>query len=356
MSGARRAIAGAVDSMIDSERLPMPHPKVELHVHLEGAIHPETALELARRNGVRLPFDDAESLRRWFRFESFDKFIEVYLAVTGCLRTAADYELIVVEFARDAMRQNLRHAEVTFSPATHAYFFGVAPETFLEGLRVGRARAAREFGLDILWVFDIVRNSPEPARDAEFTLETLRAARGDGAVALGLGGKEPGFPCEPFEPWFRRALEDGFRSVPHAGELCGPESVRAAVERLGAHRIGHGVRAADDPALLGELARRGVHLEVCPTSNVRLGVARSLEEHPLPRILAAGVPVSVNSDDPALFNVSLTEELEHLEEAMGLPPGTRERLTLAALDASFLPPERKAALRAEFEREFAAAR
>lgn len=308
-------------------------PKTELHVHLEGAIAPGTALELARRNGAELPRDTVEGLREWFRFRDFDHFIRVYIAITRCLRTADDYELVVVEFARDLARQNVRRAETTFSPGTHE-MFGVRRETFLEGLRRGRRRAREEFGVAIDWIFDIVRNAPDAARWADYTLETALGARADGVVALGLGGKEEGFPCEPFAPWFERAREAGLHSAPHAGEFGGAAGVRAAVERLGAERIGHGIGAIEDPGVVRLLVERGVALEVCPTSNALLGAAPA-DAHPLRRLKGAGVRLTLGSDDPALFGTSLSDELALARRRHGF---TREEIaeTMAlAAEVSF---------------------
>jgi aminodeoxyfutalosine deaminase len=283
-------------------------PKAELHVHLEGAIRPATLLELARRNNVGLPATDLDGLRRWFVFRDFPHFVEIYIAITRCLRTAADYELIVHEFGAEMARQHVRYAEVTFTPASHRVR-GIADDAWFGGLSRGRARARAEFGVEIAWVFDLPRSMV--AREPGLGDDTVAVAiegMSEGVVALGLGGIEAGFPPEPFAPWFARARAAGLRSVPHAGETVGPASVRGALDALGAERIGHGVRAIEDPALVAELAERGIPLEVSPTSNLRLGVYPDYAAHPLPRLLAAGVELTVNSDDPPLFNTTLNDE------------------------------------------------
>ncbi|MDP9363555.1 MAG: adenosine deaminase, partial [Chloroflexota bacterium] len=193
-------------------------PKVELHVHLEGAIRPETLLELARRNRVALPAEDLGGLRRWFAFRDFAHFVEVYVAITQCLRTEADYALIVHEFGAAMAAQNDRYAEVTFSPATH-HLLGVPQEVYFAGLTRGREQARAEFGVEIAWVFDIVRQYADPARTApmaDYTTAVAIEGKEDGVVALGLGGAEAGAPPEPFAPWFERARAAGLRSVPHA--------------------------------------------------------------------------------------------------------------------------------------------
>jgi len=175
-----------------------------------------------------------------------------------------------------------------------------------------------------------------------------------GVVALGLAGAEDGAPPEPFEPWFDKARAAGLRSAPHAGEHAGPASVWGAVRALGAERIGHGVRAIEDPALVTYLAQAGIPLDVCPLSNVRLGVAESLEHHPLPRLLDAGVIMTVNSDDPSLFNTSLSDDYAALVDPMGLSVAQLDQLVLNGFRSAFLPPDRKAALLVQAERELAA--
>jgi aminodeoxyfutalosine deaminase len=276
-------------------------PKAELHLHLEGAIRPTTLLTLAQRNGITLPYSTLEELRDWFRFRDFDHFVEVYRAISNCLCTADDYELIAFELAEELAGQNARYAEVGFSPAFQARA-GIAQTQYLDGLRRARERAQRELGVELAWIFDLGRawlgGETETQRWASYTVDVAIEARQDGVVALGLGGPEVDHPPEPFAPLFARGRAVGLHSAPHAGEHVGPPSIWGVLNALGAERIAHGVRAIEDPALVAELARRGVALDLCPTSNVRLGVYASLAEHPLPRLLAAGVVITVNSDDP----------------------------------------------------------
>jgi len=330
-------------------------PKAHLHVHLEGSILPETLLTLARRNGVALPADSVEGLRTWFTFRDFNHFIEIYLTITRCLRTAEDYELIAYEFGAEMAREHVRYAEVTFSPSTHEAL-GVPFDTLFAGLTRGRARARAEFGVEMVWIFDIVRNiRPEARRDqwAEYTLARAVEGMGDGVVALGLGGAEGDNPPEAFAPWFARAREAGLHCIPHAGETDGPESVWGAIRALGAERIGHGVRASEDPALVEYLRDHQIALEVCPTSNLRLGVYADYAAHPLRRLYEAGVPITINADDPPLFNTTLNHEVELLATAFGLSLDEIDAILLNGVRYSFLPAERKAALEAEFVAELA---
>jgi aminodeoxyfutalosine deaminase len=329
-------------------------PKAHLHVHLEGSILPETLLTLARRNGVALPADTVEGLRAWFAFRDFDHFIEVYLAITRCLRTAEDYELIAYEFGAEMARQHIRYAEVTFSPSTHEAL-GVPFDTQFSGLTRGRERAREELGVEIAWVFDIVRNIAEARRAqwAEYTLARAVEGMSAGVVALGLGGAEVGYPPEPFAHYFDRAREAGLRSAPHAGETRGPESVWGAIRALGAERIGHGVRSIEDTALVDYLRERDLALEVCPTSNLRLGVYPDYAAHPLRRLYEAGAPITINADDPPLFNTTLNNEVELLSKAFGLGLDEIDAILLNGVRYSFLPADRKRALEAEFVAELA---
>ena len=329
-------------------------PKAHLHAHLEGSILPETLLTLARRNGVALPADTVEGLRAWFTFRDFDHFIEIYLTITRCLRTVEDYELIAYEFGVEMARQQIRYAEVTFSPSTHEAL-GVPFATQFAGLMRGRERARDEFGVEMAWIFDIVRNiqGERRAQWAEYTLARAIEGMGDGVVALGLGGAEVGNPPEAFAQWFARAREAGLHCIPHAGETDGPASVWGAIRALGAERIGHGVRSIEDPSLVTYLADHQVALEVCPTSNLRLKVYPDYAAHPLRRLYEAGVPVTINADDPPLFNTTLNDEVDLLATAFGLSLDEIDAILLNGVRYSFLPAERKEALEAEFVAELA---
>ena len=331
-------------------------PKAELHVHLEGAIQPATLLELARRNGVDLPANSEAELRDWFTFRDFDHFVEIYVSITRCLRTAEDYRQIVRDFGAEMARQNVRYAEVTFSPSTH-HALGVPQDVWFSGLSQGRDEIKRDFGVEVNWVFDIVRNSilhQGITSRADYTTGVAIEGQSEGVVALGLGGAEAGAPPEPYAPWFERARAAGLHSNPHAGELAGPESIWGALRVLGAERIGHGVRAIDDPALVRYLAEQRVPIEVSPTSNLRLGVYPDYARHPLRALHEAGVIVTVNSDDPPLFNTTLNDEVLLMPNVFGFDVATIDELLLNPVRHSFLPPERKTALEAEFRAELAA--
>ena len=325
-------------------------PKVELHVHLEGSIRPATLLRLARRNRVRLPAQDEEGLRDFYRFRDFAHFIAVYEAITGCLRTPDDYRLMAYEFGADCARQNIHYAEVTFTITSNQRETGLDWPLILEGVNEGRAQARAEFGVDWGWVFDICRDYPETQ---DQVLEIALAARDRGVVALGLGGNEAQFPPQLFERTFARAHSAGLPCVPHSGETAGPESIWATLRLLHADRLGHGVRCAEDPALVDYLRQRQVPLEVCPTSNVCLGIYADYAAHPLRRLWDAGLLVTVNSDDPPMFGTDLNREYEVLVDHFGFGADELEQVSLNALQASFLDEAGKVWLEAEFRARFA---
>jgi adenosine deaminase len=329
-------------------------PKAELHVHLEGSIRPETLLELAKRNKVNLPATNLPELRQWFAYCDFAHFAEIYSQICHCLQTAEDYELIAYEFGDEMHRQNTRYAEVTFSASVHHGALGLDHDVYFAGLNRGRERARKDFGVEICWVFDIVRDIKEEARRyawADFTTRVAIEGMRDGVVALGLGGNEEGYPPEQFAPWFEKALAAGLHSTPHAGEVVGPVSVWGAVRTLGAERIGHGVRSIEDPLLVNHLVQEQIPLEVCLGSNVCLGIYPSFAAHPFLQLYKAGVPLSVNSDDPPLFNVTLNEDIERLHSAFHLELNEIDEIILNGVRHSFLSVERKLSMEAEFRAE-----
>lgn len=331
-------------------------PKVELHVHLEGSIQPETLLKLALRNQVKLPAATVEGLRQWYTFTNFAHFIEIYLTISSCICSAEDIELIAREFLRGQAAQNIQHSEVTFTPYTHFSLNRQIPfEDQLAALSRARDWAAVEFGISVNWVLDISRNV-RPIEHGLTVADWVISGKDHGVVALGLGGPENGHPPELFAEAFDRVLAAGMASVPHAGEVAGAESVWGALRKLKAQRIGHGVRCLEDADLVAELRQRQIPLEVCPTSNVCLGVAASIAEHPLPRLLAEGLYVTINSDDPPMFNTTLTDEFLKIAEAFDFSRETIEQLTLNAVRASLLPVLTRTEMEERFRQEFAALR
>jgi aminodeoxyfutalosine deaminase len=278
----------------------IPYPKIELHVHLEGTVRPQTLLDIARRNDYPLPEDVAEL----YRFRDFPHFIEVFQRTAGALQTHDDFRRIVVEYAAEAAAHGGVYLEAIFVPAL---WRGLDTDVVFSGYCDGAAEARELHGVEVRLTPDIPRvYSPE---EAETVARFAVAYRDRGVVGLGLAGFEGG-PSRPFARAFALAAEGGVGSVPHAGELLGPETVRDALVELGADRIRHGIRAIDDPGLVRELAGRGTVLDVCPLSNLCTGAVGSLAEHPLPRLAAAGVLCSVSTDDPAMFDTDLTRDYD----------------------------------------------
>ncbi len=345
-----------MESSTKIERYVAAVPKAELHVHLEGSIHPTTLLTLAQRNGVQLPVQTTAEMQRWFTFRDFTHFVEIFFTISRCLKTAEDYELIAYEFGANMARQNVRYAEVTFSASTHQFSLGIPFDVYFAGLTRGRLRAKTEFGVEIRWIFDIVRDIPDKELNrlrAEYTLAVAQEGMKDGVVALGLGGGEVNHPPEQYATWFEKALAAGLHSAPHAGETGGPESVWGALQTLGAERIGHGARSIEDSRLITYLQGRQIPLEVCPTSNICLGVYPDMSSHPLPRLYRAGIPISVNSDDPPLFNTTLNQEVRLLFNAFAFDTNTANDILLNGVRHSFLPREEKRAMEAAFRKEMA---
>ena len=318
-------------------------PKAELHVHHVGSASPRIVAQLAARHPGTVPADEAE-LARYFVFDDFAHFIRIYLAVVDLVRTAEDVRLLTYEVARDMAAQNIRYAELTVTPYTSITPALPLP-AFLEAIEDARTAAARDLGLELRWIFDISADFGLPA--AELTASAALDHDVPGLVGFGIGGSERGFPRSMFRDQFDRARAAGLHSVPHAGETTGPETIWDAVLNLGAERVEHGITAVQDPRLLEHLADHGIALDVCPTSNVALGVVPSLAEHPLPALVAAGVPVTVNSDDPPMFGTDLNREYALAAELLDLDEAGLAVLAGAAVAASFAPDATKAALRRE---------
>jgi aminodeoxyfutalosine deaminase len=292
------------------------YPKIELHVHLEGTVRPRTLLEIAKRNDYALPADTEEGLAAIYDFRDFQHFIEVWVLTTNALRTADDFRQVVVDYAAEAASHGALYVEGIFSPAERVRR-GVAWDEIFSGYCDGADEARELHGVEVRLTPDIIRGYP--MEDAEETVHYCAKYRDRGIVGVGLGGLEAEYPPEPYEPAFDFARELGLASVPHAGEVAGPPSVRGALEKLGAVRLRHGIRAADDPGLLREIAGRRVVLDVCPISNLRTRAVGSLEEHPLPKLLEAGAICSISTDDPAMFGTDLSRDYDAASE-LGLHP------------------------------------
>ncbi|OLB65537.1 MAG: adenosine deaminase [Actinobacteria bacterium 13_2_20CM_2_72_6] len=328
-------------------------PKAELHVHHVGSALPRIVAELAARHAGNTPVPaDVEALADYFTFTDFAHFIQVYLTVVDLIRDQDDVWILTFEVARELARQQVRYAELTVTPYSHIKR-GIPAPAFCEAIEDARVKAEAELGIVLRWCFDIPGEAGLPA--AEVTLGAALEQRPDGLVSFGLGGPERGVPRPQFKPYFDKARAAGLRSVPHAGETTGPDTIWNAIRELGAERIGHGISCVQDPELVAYLAEHRIPLEVAPTSNVRTRAVPSIEAHPLPRMVAAGLVVTINSDDPPMFGTTLNQEYAVAARLLNLDRAGIADLARAGAAASFAPADAQTRLLSEIDAYLAAA-
>ncbi|MGH7727222.1 MAG: adenosine deaminase [Vulcanimicrobiaceae bacterium] len=316
-------------------------PKVQLHCHLEGTLAAASFLELAEKCGLQ----SERALggpERAYAHANFREFLLTFAEVCRVLAEPDDFARLAREFARAARAQNVRHAEVFVSPSVWAFFHRNLDASAALAAIVAAFRAE---DLSAALIVDLTRNFGLERAQEAVAQALAWAENGFPVVGIGLGGDEANFPAEMFSEPFARARAAGLHAVAHAGEAAGAASVRAAVELLGAERIGHGIRVLEDAAVVGLLRERGVTLEVCPTSNYRTGVVAAAEVHPLGALLAAGLPCALDADDPALFETTLEREYAFVETTLGSEAALR--CARAAISGSFASAERQAAWLAE---------
>lgn len=304
-------------------------PKAEIHLHLEGAIPEEALWEVIQKYGGDPEIPDLDSLRERFVFRDFLHFLEVWKWKNTFLRQYEDFSFISEMVARDLLRQNIRYAEVFFSARDFSNH-GLKAQYLAAAIRQGLDRVP---GIEINLVADLVRSTPEQI--AVEYLQELSEVKDLGILGIGIGGDEAGYPPALFTQVYESARRLGFHTSAHAGEGAGPASVWSAIHDLQVERIGHGVRSVEDPRLLAVLAERQIPLEVCPFSNVRTRVVDSLADHPIRQLIEAGIPVTVNSDDPKMFGNSLAEEYRGLHTRLGLSLEEIRGLILRAVEVSW---------------------
>ena len=321
-------------------------PKAELHVHLQGAASVPTVLDLSRRYPeVGVPTDE-QGLRDFYQFTDFAHFIEVYISVNELVRTDSDVRDLVIGLGRDLAEVNVRYAEVTVTPDSHL-LMGIAPDALSDALTSGRARVLQTYGVELAWVFDIPGELG--LASGVRTIEWAEAHLPDHSVGFGLGGPEEGVPRDMFDDVFRRARDLGLRSVPHAGETTGPQSIRDSIDVLKAVRIGHGIAAATDQSLMDELVARDIVLEVCPTSNICTRAVDQIEDHPFTILRESGVRVTLNSDDPGMFDTDLNREYLVANVEFGLDAVALTDLARESVRASFAPQDVRSRVLAEID-------
>jgi aminodeoxyfutalosine deaminase len=325
-------------------------PKAELHLHLEGSVEPGTLAELSRRHNTPLPTDNnrydvrgsgdvlsEDDVRRLYSYKDFNGFMLAFKSVTERLRTPEDYELTTYRLMQKLRQQNIMHAEVYVSVGV-ILWRGQQFEPIFEGLERGRERGQRDFGISLLWIFDAVRHFGPEAATQVFDLAARLRERN--VAGIGIGGDERRGPAEWYRELYRKAADQGLRLTAHAGETTGPESVWSALN-IGAERIGHGLSIVQDLELMEVLAHKQVPIEICLSSNLRTGVCAGFEEHPLRKFLDEGLMVTLNTDDPAMFQTSLNREYELAVQEFEFSRDHLREIARNSFEASFLPVEKK---------------
>ena len=320
-------------------------PKAEIHLHLEGAIDLDTIVWLRRQRGERDEPDLKLRLAGLYAHRDFLHFLQNYRALCAELRRPSDFAAVVTALCARLARDGVRYAEVMCSPMIFTRQ-GLPLDEIMAASSAAARRGAEEHGVVLRFLFDGVRQWGVGA--FEELIAMALECRAAGVIGVGIGGDERSLPTGVFGPAMREARRLGLHTVIHAGEFDGPRSVWEAIDELGVERVGHGIRAVEDGVLVKTLARRGIPLECCPTSNVRTGVVGSWSEHPIVRLHAAGVRVTVSSDDPALFATTLSDEYRLLQSRLGLARQDVEQIALQTIEAAFLEPGERARLVAEF--------
>ncbi len=310
-------------------------PKAELHLHLEGSIQPGTVCALTARHGVTVTGDE---VRRRYAYQNFSEFLETFKWVTSLLRDPRDYALITHNLAEQLLSQRVMYAEVTISIGV-MLLRRQRPESNFEAI-LAAAEPFESRGLRMNWIFDGVRQFGAEA--ASRVVEAAKQCASKSIVAFGIGGDELSVPTKELRPVYEQAAALGLHRLIHAGEIGGPEKIREAVELLGAERIGHGIAAINDPALMDLLADRRIPLEICPQSNIRTGalalqlrrVVAQIEDHPLLAFFRHGIPIVLSTDDPAMFHTTLLNEYEHAHQ-LGMTENELLRLAQMSFDFAF---------------------
>lgn len=322
-------------------------PKAELHLHLEGTVTPDTLVELSqRRDGAPLSLDEARAI---YRYKDFTGFLMAFKAVTERLRTAEDYELVAYRMLERLAAQGVVHAEVYIAVGVVYYWGRTEFEPLFAGLERARQRAEQNFGISAYWIFDAVRHFGPEAAARVFRKAAEMRVNNPSIIGIGIGGDERKTGADVFREHYAEARAAGLRLTVHAGESVGPESIWAAIN-IGAERIGHGLTAIEDPELMSVLAERQIPVEICITSNLRTGCCRQLNEHPVRSYFDAGLMVTLNSDDPAMFSSNLEDEYALAESEFEFTNEHLRELAANSIEASFLPAERKVVILQQIER------
>jgi adenosine deaminase len=324
-------------------------PKVELHLHLEGAIPIKTLYDLYRKKEGKPSITNLNDFRKKFDYTDFANFIDVWTWKNTFIQQVSDFDEITYQVLKELSVQNVTYVEAFYAPGDY-WRQGFSIREITENIINGKTRAFRELGIHCELIIDLIRDHG-PERSMHY-LEAVTPFLGKGVIGIGLGGSEQLFPTGPYAPLYHEARERGFRLTAHAGEVAGPDSIWAAIDTLGSERIGHGTRAYEDPNLVSCLKERQIPLEMCVISNVRTQVCTSVDDHPIRQYFDRGLMVTVNSDDPTMFNTSITNEFRVLYQKLGFSIDEIKVLTMNAIKSSFLSDMKKASLQLQIEKEW----
>jgi len=320
-------------------------PKVELHMHVEGSLEPEQMFALAEKNGLRLPWKTIDDLKAAYHFKDLAEFVDLFIQGTQVVKSAEDLYAITLAYLQKCHQDNIRHTEVHCDIRTYVDY-GYAPEMVIDGITGAFADAQKNWGITGGMMPCFIRHLG--VEKAEEDLKLLSPYR-DRILAIGLAAVEVGYPPALFTDVFAKARDLGFRAIAHAGEEGDPSYIWQAIDDIRVDRVDHGIRCLEDAELTKTLRQRHIPLTVCPFSNVALGVFDRLEEHCLPRLLEAGLNVSIHSDDPAFFGGYLTDNMLGVVDHCGLDLHDLIRMQYNAIDSSFADASRKAGLRGELD-------
>lgn len=310
--------------------------KVELHVHIEGATTPDTYFKLAEKNRVKLPCDTIEEWRAFFNFKDFGHFIKVYETAVSCIQKAEDLSTIIEDFFLHQKTHGIIYSEAFLSASLLIQKFKQAE--IIDAIQVGLEEGERKHQVKVQLIPDIARHEPDSQTQVlDLAIEGFRKGV---FIGLGLGGLEINYPPHLFTDTFKIAKDAGLKTVAHAGEAVGPESIWGAIKDLKVNRIGHGIRCVDDPKLMDYLAQNQIPIEVCPTSNYHLGVTDKSQNHPIRKMMDHGILCNLNTDDPAMFSTNITQEYELLK-SQGFQIDELIELNRNAIRSSFLSREEK---------------
>ncbi|WP_411991556.1 adenosine deaminase [Agarivorans sp. DSG3-1] len=326
--------------MINQQEFIKKIPKVELHLHIEGSLEPELMFKLAARNKIEQPYSSVESLKKAYQFNNLQEFLDLYYQGAEVLQTEQDFYDLAWAYFETCHRDNVLHTEVFFDPQTHTER-GIAMATVINGLTRAKQQAEKQYGISCEYILCFLRHLSEAS-----AIQTLEAAKPFLAqiIGVGLDSSEQGHPPEKFQRVFSMAKQLGLRRVAHAGEEGPASNVASAWELLDVSRIDHGVRCLEDAALVKQLASAQMPLTVCPFSNVKLKVVEHLSDHPLPSMIANGLAVTINSDDPAYFGGYLLDNLQACSQTFNWGRAQIAALSYAAVTASYASEVRKSEL------------